>query len=56
MQLLATDPGLAAAEWLVERTPAGVTRRHGHAPADVTVRGPVRDLPLVLYRLTHSRF
>jgi uncharacterized protein (TIGR03083 family) len=50
MQLQATDPGLTAAEWLVERTPAGVGWRHGHAPADVTVRAPARELLLVLNR------
>ncbi|HET8642782.1 MAG TPA: maleylpyruvate isomerase family mycothiol-dependent enzyme [Pseudonocardiaceae bacterium] len=51
LQLQATDPGLAGAgEWLVERTPAGVTWRHGQAPADVTVRAPARELLLVLNR------
>jgi uncharacterized protein (TIGR03083 family) len=50
MQLQATDPGLAAGEWLVERTPTGVGWRHGHAPADVTVRAPARELLLVLNR------
>jgi hypothetical protein len=51
LRLQATDPGLGAAgEWLVERTPAGVTWRHGHAPAQATVRAPARELLLVLNR------
>lgn len=50
MHLQATDPGLAGGEWLVERTPAGVSWQPGHAPADVTVRAPARELLLVLNR------
>ena len=50
MQLSATDPGLAGAEWHVERTPAGVHWREGHAPADVTVGAAARELLLVLNR------
>ncbi len=50
MQLRATDPGLAAGEWFVERTPAGVVWRRGNAPADVIVRAPARELLLVLNR------
>jgi uncharacterized protein (TIGR03083 family) len=47
VQLRAAD---ASAEWFVERTPAGVTWRHGHAPADTEVRAPARELLLVLNR------
>jgi len=47
LQLRATD---ASAEWFVERTPAGVTWRYGHAPADTEVRAPARELLLVLNR------
>jgi uncharacterized protein (TIGR03083 family) len=50
LQFQATDPGLAGAAWLVERTPAGVGWRTGRAPADVTVRAPARELLLVLNR------
>jgi hypothetical protein len=51
LQLQATDPGTAtAAEWFVTRTPSGVGWRHGHAPADVAVRAPARELLLVLNR------
>jgi uncharacterized protein (TIGR03083 family) len=50
MQLRATDPGLAGADWLVERTPAGATWRSGQAPADVTVQARARELLLVLNR------
>ncbi len=47
----ATDPGLAGTgEWLVTRTPSGVTVGHGHAKADVAVRGPAASLLLVLTR------
>jgi predicted lipid carrier protein YhbT len=35
---------------LVERTPAGVSWRHGRAPADAAVRAPARELLLVLNR------
>lgn len=50
LRLQATDPGLAAGEWLVERSPVGVRWRYGHAPANVTVRAPARELLLVLNR------
>jgi uncharacterized protein (TIGR03083 family) len=45
----ATDPGLnGAGEWLVRRTPSGVTAEPGHVKADVAVRGPAARLLLVL--------
>jgi uncharacterized protein (TIGR03083 family) len=50
MQLHATDPGLTGAEWLVERTPAGVRWRPGQATTDVTVRARARELLLVVNR------
>jgi len=47
----ATDPGLAGTgEWLVTRTPSGVTTARGHGKADVAVRGPAASLLLVLTR------
>jgi uncharacterized protein (TIGR03083 family) len=47
----ATDPGLSGTgEWLVTRTPSGVTVQHGHGKADVAVRGPAASLLLVLTR------
>ena len=47
----ATDPGLSGTgEWLVTRTPSGVTIQHGHGKADVAVRGPAASLLLVLTR------
>ena len=47
----ATDPGLSGTgEWLVTRTPSGVTVQRGHAKADVAVRGPAASLLLVLTR------
>ncbi len=47
----ATDPGLSGmGEWLVTRTPSGVTVEPGHAKADVAVRGPAARLLLVLTR------
>ena len=47
----ATDPGLSSTgEWLVTRTPSGVTLQHGHGKADVAVRGPAASLLLVLTR------
>jgi uncharacterized protein (TIGR03083 family) len=47
----ATDPGLSGTgEWLITRTPAGITVEHGHGKADVAVRGPAADLLLVLTR------
>jgi uncharacterized protein (TIGR03083 family) len=36
-------------EWLVRRTPDGPVVERGHAKGDVAVRGPARDLLLVLY-------
>jgi uncharacterized protein (TIGR03083 family) len=36
-------------EWLVRRTPDGVTFEPGHGRGDVAVRGTARDLLLVLY-------
>ena len=45
----ATDPGLSGAgEWLVTRTPSGLTVARGHGKADVAVRGPAASLLLVL--------
>src|SRR3984957_7798268 len=47
----APDPGLSGTgEWLVTRTPSGVTIQHGHGKADVAVRGPAASLLLVLTR------
>jgi uncharacterized protein (TIGR03083 family) len=47
----ATDPGLSGAgEWLVTRTPSGLTVTRGHGKADVAVRGPAASLLLVLTR------
>jgi len=47
----ATDPGLSGTgEWLVTRTPSGITVQHGHGKADVAVRGPAASLLLVLTR------
>jgi uncharacterized protein (TIGR03083 family) len=47
----ATDPGLGPiAEWLVRRTPAGVTWEHRHGSAEVIVSGPARQLLLLLNR------
>jgi uncharacterized protein (TIGR03083 family) len=47
----ATDPGLSGTgEWLVTRTPSGLTVQRGHGKADVAVRGPAADLLLVLTR------
>jgi uncharacterized protein (TIGR03083 family) len=47
----ATDPGLSGTgEWLVTRTPSGVTVARGHGKADVAVRGPAVGLLLVLTR------
>jgi uncharacterized protein (TIGR03083 family) len=51
LQFVATDAGLGpTGEWSVARTPAGVTWRHGHDQAHVTVRGPARHLVLLLNR------
>ena len=47
----ATDPGLCGAgEWLITRTPSGITIQHGHGKADVAVRGPAASLLLILTR------
>ena len=47
----ATDPGLSGTgEWLVTRTPSGVTVARGHGKADVAVRGPAASLLLILTR------
>jgi hypothetical protein len=47
----ATDDGLdGRGEWLVRRTPSGVTVQPGHAKADVAVRGPAARLLFVLVR------
>jgi uncharacterized protein (TIGR03083 family) len=47
----ATDPGLSGTgEWLITRTPSGITIQHGHGKADVAVRGLAADLLLVLTR------
>jgi hypothetical protein len=47
----ATDPGLAGTgEWMVTRTPSGITVTRGHGKADVAVRGPAASLLLVLTR------
>jgi uncharacterized protein (TIGR03083 family) len=47
----ATDPGLSGTgEWLVTRTPSGVTIARGHSKADVAIRGPAASLLLVLTR------
>ena len=47
----ATDPGLdGMGEWLITRTPSGITVQHGHGKADVAVRGPAADLLLILTR------
>ncbi len=47
----ATDPGLSGTgEWLVTRTPSGITIQPGHGKADVAVRGPAASLLLVLTR------
>ena len=47
----ATDPGLSGTgEWLVTRTPSGVTVARGHGKADVAVRGPAVSLLLALTR------
>jgi uncharacterized protein (TIGR03083 family) len=47
----ATDPGLSGTgEWLITRTPSGVTVARGHGKADVAVRGPAVGLLLVLTR------
>ncbi|RZU53858.1 uncharacterized protein (TIGR03083 family) [Krasilnikovia cinnamomea] len=51
LQFVATDEGLGTnGEWSVVRGPGGVTWRHGHQRAHVTVRGPALDLLLLLNR------
>ena len=35
-------------EWLIRRTPSGITCEHGHAKADVAVRATAADLLLLL--------
>jgi uncharacterized protein (TIGR03083 family) len=51
MHLHSTDGWLGrTGEWFVRRTPAGVEWEHGHAKADVAVRGNAADLVLLLYR------
>jgi hypothetical protein len=51
LPILRTDPGLSGTgEWLVTRTPSGVTIQRGHGKADVAVRGPAASLLLVLTR------
>ncbi len=51
LHIHATDPGLSGTgEWLVTRTPSGVTVTRGHGKADVAVRGPAVSLLLVLTR------
>ena len=51
LHLHATDPGLpGTGEWLITRTPSGITVQHGHGKADVAVRGPAADLLLILTR------
>ena len=51
LRFTATDPKLGPGhEWSATRGPAGVTWRHGAGPADVTVRGPARQLLLLLNR------
>src|SRR5690606_36069460 len=42
----ATD---ADGEWMITLTGDGFTWDHGHGKGDVAVRGPVRDLMLLLY-------
>ncbi|HEX4063021.1 MAG TPA: maleylpyruvate isomerase family mycothiol-dependent enzyme [Streptosporangiaceae bacterium] len=47
----ATDSGLdGTGEWLLARTPSGLSVQAGHAQADVVVRGPAASLLLVLQR------
>ena len=47
----AAGPGLSGTgQWLVTRTPSGVTVTRGHGKADVAVRGPAARLLLVLTR------
>jgi uncharacterized protein (TIGR03083 family) len=51
LQFIATDAHLGSGgKWSVTRGPAGVTWRGGADRADVTVRGPARQLLLLLNR------
>jgi hypothetical protein len=51
MHAHATDGDLnGGGEWLVRRTPSGVTIEPGHAKADVALRGPAARLLFVLVR------
>lgn len=51
LHIHATDDGLGeAGEWLVHRTPDGVTWEQAHRKGDVAVRGRAADLMLVLWR------
>lgn len=52
----ATDPDLdGTGQWLVARTPSGITVEPGHAKADVAVRAPAaRPLLLLARRLSAS--
>lgn len=51
LHLHATDEGLeGAGEWLITRTPSGLSVEPGHAKADAAVRGPAAGLLLVLLR------
>jgi len=51
LHVCATDPDVAGrGEWLVHREPGMVRVERGHADADVTLRGPLADLVLVMYR------
>jgi uncharacterized protein (TIGR03083 family) len=49
LHLHATDAGQAG-EWLIRRTPSGVSVEDGHAKADVAVRGAAVSLLLLLTR------
>lgn len=51
LHVCASDPEAEeAGGWLVRRGPEVVRVERGHADADVTLRGPVADLVLVMYR------
>jgi uncharacterized protein (TIGR03083 family) len=51
LHVQATDAGLAGArEWLISRTGPVIAVDRGHAPADMTARGPAGQLLLVLTR------
>ncbi|AEW93780.1 MULTISPECIES: maleylpyruvate isomerase family mycothiol-dependent enzyme [Streptomycetaceae] len=59
LHLHATDaPAQLNAEWVVERTPQGITWRREHAKGDVALRAPLTDLFLAFHRrlpLDHER-